>query len=190
MKQKIKKLFKILYGNDNNISFKLTTTFFTACIIFLLFMINAPQNTNEWLFFVIAFDISFAIWLILAKGADSSLKFAIELFRLMFFLGAFIYSFYTFYFLNFYGNLRIAISCIGLLVSLYYFVVIFTTLFDFVKKLFNTIKSKLFNSVQSAKGIPKLVENITTFLVSIAGLGVAIKTIIEPLVKIFEGLAQ
>lgn len=191
MKQKIKKLFKIIYGNDSNIYFKLTVTFFIACIVFLLFMITAPQNSNEWLFFVTAFDMSFAIWLIMAKGANSATKFAYELLRLIIFIGTFIYSFYTLYFFDFYNNLRIAISCIGLIASLYYFVVIFTTLFDFIKKLFNTIKSKLFNSVQSTESkIQKLIETITTFLVSIASLGVAIKTIIEPLVNIFNQLAQ
>ena len=74
-----------------------------------------------------------------------------------------------------------------MLLCSFYLVAKFIDIFIFAKKVFKQIKEKLFNSVQPATSKAKaLIENITTFLVSIAGLGVAIKAIIEPLINLFK----
>ena len=84
------------------------------------------------------------------------------------------------------------LSCIGLLSCSFYFISKFVDILHFAKNTFLQIKYKLFNSTEineTERKTTRLItffENTTTLLVSIAGLGVAIKTIIEPLINLFK----
>lgn len=79
------------------------------------------------------------------------------------------------------------LSCVGIFISFLYLIAKFIDIFIWFKKIFKQVKEKLFNSVQPATSKAKaLIENITAFLVSIAGLGIAIKAIIEPLINLFK----
>ena len=56
-----------------------------------------------------------------------------------------------------------------------------------MKKVFKYIKSKIFGSEQpTTSKIKSLIENLTTFLVTVAGLGVAIKTLVEPFFNLIK----
>lgn len=194
MKEKIKKLFTFICGTEDNIFFKLTLSFLTISIIFFLFMIKAPRDSIELTFFTIAFDFSFALWLIMAKGADSASKFATELAKLIIFLGFFLFSIYFFYFFSFYRGFRLAIfaflACMGLFISVLYFISSFITIFKFIKNVFFQFKNKLFDSAhsveQKTKSLTSFILNISAFLAAIGGLTLAIKGIIEPLINIFN----
>lgn len=86
------------------------------------------------------------------------------------------------------------LSYLGLFCYIFYLISKFLDILTVTKKLIIQIKNKLFNTIQdesSSKKTTKLkafVENITAFLVSIAGLGVATKAIIEPLINIIKSL--
>lgn len=191
---KLKKIIYNIFGVKENIHSKLAITFFIVCIIFFLFLIDAPENTGEFIFFMIAFDISFSLWVLIAKGADSATKFIIELLRLALFLGFLFFSIYVFYFFNFYNGIHriiyVVLSTIGLISSVFYFISLFNTIYNFSKKIFEKIKSKLFSSVHSAdekaKSFTSFIQNISALLVAIGGLALTVKGVIEPLIKIIS----
>lgn len=192
MKVQIKKMFYTIFGVKENIFFKLTLSFLVISIIFILFMINSPENSKEFIFFMYASDISFALWLIMAKGTDSAKKIVTEFMRLAIFLGSFMLSIYFFCFFSFYDGMQLIIftilACIGLFMSVFYFISLFITMFNFAKNIFEQIKSKLFNSThcieKKTTSITAFIENISAFLVAIGGFCLTIKGIIEPAVKI------
>ena len=70
---------------------------------------------------------------------------------------------------------------------IFYFVSKVSDIFDFMKKLFYKIKNKIYNNAAPATSKWKiLIENITTFLVTIGGLTLAIKTIADSLFQIIN----
>lgn len=190
--EKIKKFMYNIFGVKENVRSKLAISFFIVCIIFFLFLMDAPENTYEFTFFMLAFDISFSLWLIIAKGADSATKFVIELVRLIVFLGFLLFSIYFFYFFDFYNGIKRIIyailSIIGLFTSVFYFISLFNAIYNFSKNIFEKIKSKLFGSIHSAdektKSFTSFIQNISALLVAIGGLVLTVKGVIEPLIKI------
>lgn len=189
-----KKILCEIFGVKENIQLKVTLSFFIICIVFFLFLINSPENTSEFNFFMVAFDISFSLWLIAAKGADSALKFIIELLRLVIFLVFLFFSIKFFYFFSFYGGITRIIytilSVIGLSTSIFYFISLFGTIFNFAKTIFTKLKSKLFGSVRSvdnkAKSFTSFIQNVSSLLVAIGGLCLTVKGVIEPLIKVIS----
>lgn len=194
MKEKIKKVIKKIFGTENNLFLKINLScFFTGtlfCIFALMFEKEYPSQPN--IIFTNISAILLAIWIITLETKDKPWKIITEFFRLIFFF------FILFFSLNFCINLSVKyngfllilfsiFSCIGMLLCSFYLVAKFIDIFIFAKKVFKQIKEKLFNSVQPATSKAKaLIENITAFLVSIVGLGIAIKTIIEPLINLFQ----
>ena len=171
--------------------------------MFFLFALMHQNSSNIQAFnaFTYISALLLGMWLALSsiQGNNSPLEFFIEIFRLFIFFIILVFS------LNFCINSSVTLqgkkliiysilSCIGLLVCSFYLVSKFIDIFRFVKNIFKQIKSKLFNTIQSEKTeqntskLKSFIENITTFLVSIAGLGVAIKAIVEPLINLIQPL--
>ena len=194
MKEKIKVAIKVIFGTQNNIYLKSSCSFFISGILFLAFSAIAREQQNAQansLFSAIS-GILLGMWLCLIQNTNSLWEIIKEIFRLFVFFVILIFS------LNFCINLSInqhgfclivysILSCIGLFLCSFYLISKFVDIFVFIKNIFKQIKQKIFNSVQPATSKAKaLIENITAFLVSIAGLGIAIKTIIEPLINLFK----
>lgn len=194
MKEKIKKVIKKIFGTENNLFLKINLScFFTGalfCIFALMFQKEYPSQPTIIFSYISA--ILLAIWMATLETKDKPWEIIKEFIRLIIFFLILLYS------LNFCINLSVnysgfllilfsTLSCIGILSCSFYFLAKFIDIFHFIKKVFTQIKQKLFNSVQPATSKAKaLIENITAFLVSIAGLGIAIKTIIEPLINLFQ----
>ena len=203
MKEKVKAIIKTVFGTQNNILLKLSSAFFISSILFLFFAVILQGNANPQVFktFSVISAISFSMWLCLVTDTDSIDGIAKEVLRLFLFFIILVFS------LNFcintcrttHGIKLIVFSTlayIGILICSFYLFSKFVDIFNFVKNLFTQIKNKLFNTIQSEETEQKttklkaFIENITTFLVSIAGLGVAIKTIIEPLITLIKSFAS
>lgn len=194
MKEKIKTIIKIIFGTEKNISLKSSCSFFIAGILFLTFSVISKEqyNLQAYNIFSIISGLLLGVWLCLIQNNSSLWEIIKELFRLFVFFIILIFS------LNFCISSSIGLfgfklivcsilSCIGILCCTFYLISKFVDILIFVKNLFKQIKQKLFDSVQPATSKTKaLIENITAFLVSIAGLGIAIKTIIEPLIGLFK----
>lgn len=193
MKEKIKKIIKIIFGTQNNLLLKLNGSLFISAILFLIFFITIKEQNNPLayniFFYMSAILFGFCLALIQNNSIWEILK---ELFRLYIFFIMLILSlnFCINSSINLYDNKLIIgsiASCIFIIICSFYLIAKFIDIFVFVKKVFRQIKQKLFNSTQPATSKAKaLIENITAFLVSIAGLGIAIKTIIEPLINLFK----
>lgn len=194
MKEKIKKLIKIIFGTENNILLKLDCSFFISAILFLIFslFIQKQNSIQAYTMFLYISAILFGFWLAFIGNSHSVQELFKELFRLYIFFIVLIFSldFCINSCINVYGTellIKAILSCIGIISCSFYLIAKFIDIFLFTKKVFTQIKEKLFNSVQPATSKAKaLIENITAFLVSIAGLGIAIKAIIEPLINLFK----
>lgn len=191
MRQTFKKIFKLVFGTEDNISFILNLSLLLTSIIFFILAsaFHADSNSSVTVTYIAVFF--FCIWLDITQGADSSFKLGVELFRLMFFLILFIFCTYDcLVFCSCFkvGEIPHVILCaLGLLFCSIYFIAKLNIIFNFIKNLFFTIKIKLFNSTQPAATKTKaLLENITTFLISISGFVIAIKGIIEVIFQIFK----
>lgn len=194
MKKSIKKILINILGNQNNLYIKLNCSIIISGILFTIFSIMAQNQhaVQAYNTFSCIAGILLGIWLSIIQYNNSLIDFFKKLFLLLIFFIIFIFS------LDFCINwgLKLSgfkffsgsiLSCLGIIACSFYFISKFVDIFIFVKKIFIQIKQKLFNSSQSATSkIKSLIENITAFLVSIAGLGIAIKTIIEPLINLFK----
>lgn len=194
MKRKICTIIKYVFGTQNNILLKLNISLFISAILFYIFaiMIKDQNNPQPYNTFVYISSILFFIWMLFAQYNNSIREFMFEIVRLIVFFCILVFS------LNFCINTSISLSgirlisgstlsCIGIIGCSFYLISKFIDIFTLVKKIFAQIKQKLFNSDQpSTSKIKSLIENITAFLVAIAGLGVAIKAIIEPLINLFK----
>ncbi len=194
MKDKIKKIIKILFGTQNNILFKLNCSLFISAILFLIFSIIKKEQNYPQSYAIFSYISSalFGFWLAFAQYNNSIWELLKELFRLFIFFIVLIFSldFCINSCISLYG-IRLTIgsilSCIGIMSCSFYLIAKFIDIFILFKKAFKQLKQKLFNSVQPATSKFKaLIENTTAFLVAIAGLGVAIKTIVEPLINLFK----
>lgn len=194
MKRIISTIIKIFFGTQNNIFLKLNIACFISAISFYIFslLIKDQHNQEAYNTFLYISSILFFIWMIFAQYNNSIRELIYELARLITFFCILVLS------LNFCINTSISssgvhliigsiLSCIGVIGCSFYLIAKFIDIFILVKRIFYQIKQKIFNSVQPATSKFKaLIENITAFLVAIAGLGVAIKTIIEPLINLFK----
>lgn len=199
MKEKIKEIIKVLFGTKENITFKLSCSAFITGVFFCMLAMPYQNNDTQHIYdiCIIMSALSFSIWIILIQGKNTAMEVFYEFSRLFVFFFILILS------LQFYLDLITVatgiklyifsfLSFLGLISCSFYFVSKFIDIFNFVKKVFNQVKIKLFNTIQSeetehrATKLKSFIENITTFLISIAGLGVAIKTIIEPLLNLFQ----
>lgn len=194
MKEIIKKIIRVIFGTQNNLFIKMNLSCFFTGVLFCIFalMLQEEYQSQPTTIFSNISGILLGAWLITLETKDKPWKIIEEFFRLIGFF------FILYLSLNFCINLSInhngfllmlfsVLSCIGILFCSFYLIAKFIDIFLFTKKIFKQIKEKLFNSVQPATSKAKaLIENITAFLISIAGLGIAIKTIIEPLINLFQ----
>lgn len=194
MKEIIKKIIRVIFGTQNNLFIKMNLSCFFTGVLFCIFalMLQEEYPSQPTTIFSNISGFLLGTWLITLETKDKPSKIIGEVFRLI------IFFFILYPSLNFCINLSInysgfllllfsILSCIGILFCSFYLIAKFIDIFLFTKKIFKQIKEKLFNSVQPATSKAKaLIENITAFLVSIAGLGIAIKTIIEPLINLFQ----
>lgn len=192
MKQKIKEFIKN-WKNQPNFLIKINCSFFITGCLFLIFstILKAQNFIETSSVFAFFSGIGLGAWLSFNQNQDSLKSFFKELGKLTIFILILIFS------LNFCLNtciekhglyllLHTLISFLGLLYCSYYLVTKFVNIFTTFKSIFIKIKQKIFSSAQpSPSKLKSLIENITAFLVSIAGLGVAIKAVIEPLIKLF-----
>lgn len=194
MKRYIKPIIKTIWGTKSNISLKLSLSFLITgvfCFIFAIISLKKPNSQVNNVFSFIS-GVLFAGWLASLKDDNSMLEFIIEFIRLVIFSIILIFSlkFCIISSVDYYGFhlvLYSIISSIGILFCFFYFISKFIDIFNFLKNIFNKIRRQLFNSIQDETSKAKvLIENITALLVSIVGLAVAIKTIMEPLINFFK----
>ncbi len=194
MKEKIRKVIKNIFGTKNNIFLKLSFSSLISGTLFLMFSVQAKEQNNPQAYLIFTYISAFflGLWLSLIKDNNSVRLLLKELLRLFIFFGILTFSldFCINSSINFYGLKLISgsiFSALGLISCSFYLTSKFVDILIFFKKTFKQIKEKLFNSVQPATSKTKaLIENITAFLISVAGLGVAIKAIIEPLINMFK----
>lgn len=194
MKIKIKKIIKTIFGTENYILLKFSLScFFTGILFFTLALFFQNDNTTQpTMTFTYISGILLAIWLITIESRDSIWEIIKELLRLIISFSILIFS------LNFCLNQSIylvgfklvflsTLSCIGILLCLFYLISKFVDILKSLKLAIEHFKNKLFGSEKpTTSKIKSLIENITAFLVTIAGLGVAIKTIVEPLLNLIK----
>lgn len=197
MKEKARKIVKIMFGTSSNIHMKAMITCLCLGIIFFLLSIMVTEEVNYQANMMLVYlgGLSFAIFLIGIKGADGSTSIICELSRFILFLPGLVFS------LNFFVNVfpyivgvrAIAITLISTVVlaaSLFYWISKCIDIFKAFKKLLIELKSSLFNfnyDVEN-KDTPMhkaqaFIENITTFLMTLVGFGVAINSIVKPLLE-------
>lgn len=192
MKQKIKIIFKILFGVNSDILLKINfSSLITGIIFFILAVGTLENNPNSAEIFTYISSFCLAIWISVMQESDSTSKFMTEFIRLTIFFIIFIFSAYNCltFSLNYDSNsvVKVAFSSIGLFLCSFYFVSKLMSIFNLIKKMFRNIKIKLFNSDSPTNSkIKSLIENITAFLVAIGGLTVAIKVITESVFQIFD----
>ena len=167
MKQKIKKIFKILFGVNSDILLKINfSSLITGIVFFILAVGTIENNPNSAEIFTYIASFCLAIWISVMQEFDSASKFMTEFIRLTIFFIVFIFSAYNclIFSLNYDSNsiVKVAFSSIGLFLCSFYFVSKLMSIFNLIKKIFQNIKIKLFNSDNPANSKTKaLIENIT-----------------------------
>ena len=194
MIDKIKKIIKIIFGTENNILLKFSLScFFTGILFFILAVyFQTDTNTQPSMTFTYISGILLAIWIISIENRTSIMEIIKELIRLIVSFVVLIFSLH--FCLNQSKNLtglalifRSILACIFILICIFYLISKFIDIIKSMKKVFKYIKSKIFGSEQpTTSKIKSLIENLTTFLVTVAGLGVAIKTLVEPFFNLIK----
>lgn len=160
---------------------------FITGVVFFIFTVDAMENTTKSFYFLIPSGICFAIWIIITQGADKIDHLATEAARLA--IVIIVLPLCLEFYLNeenFNGfSLSLILFYIGLFYCIYYFVSKLNNAIHFTKDILERIKMQLFKNTKSSdKRSIHVIENITTFLVAIGGLAVAIKVIIEAMSQI------
>lgn len=194
MINKIKKIVKTIFGTENNILTKFSLScFFTGILFFALsFYFQNDSTTQPTMTFSCISGTLLAIWLISIGDVKSIQEIFKEFFRLYASFIGLIFS------LDFCLNQSInlagfklafgsILSSICIFLCFFYFISKFIDILMSIKKIFVHFKNKLFGSAKpTTSKIKSLIENITAFLVTVAGLGVAIKTVVEPLIDLIK----
>ena len=181
----MKNIFKFLYGSDNNLTFKISSTTFITSIIAIILSIVYKDNSLLSNLFLNISGAGFAIFLLLLNGFDSFFKFVQELSRFIIFLPMFICSIFYLLHISSINILAIILCLILTFISCFYFVSKLNDFFDLTKLLFKKIKYKIFNTENvTSTGFKAVLENITVFLVSIGGFLIAIRIIIQVIIQI------
>lgn len=196
MKSIIKKIIKFLFATENNISLKFSFSLLVTGLLFFMFGFHIQDSGNKQMLdlFGAMTSLSLGMWLTSIQEEKSIWEFIKGLFRMFIFLLILICS------LNFCLNSGVTLqgtklyigsilSYLGIMGCSFYFISKFVDVFHFFKNLFSQVKRKIFNSIQSGESEQKttklkaFIENTTAFLLSITGLAVAIKAILEPIIN-------
>lgn len=196
MREKINSMIKSIFGTQDDIPLKSSLSFFITGLLFFSFALMFQNNDNQQptLVFTYISAIVLALWLITIGDRNTIDEIIKEFCRLVVFFIIFILSI-TFCIIlctHYKGEGLIIgsiLSCVGILCCMFYFVSKFIDILKFFKKLIVKFKERLFDSNNNANQdnitkVKSLIENITAFLAAVAALGVAIKTIIEPIVHL------
>ncbi len=193
MKNKIKKMIKIIWGTTENLKLKINISlFFTSIVLSALALLYDPSSTAcEYLMYAATFFM--VTWVISTNNEASAAKLCEEFFRLIVFLIVLLFSLQLSLSLSYYGNsgifIGILFTCLGIFYCIFYIVSKLSDILSLIHELFKKIKMHLFNSTQSATNkFTALIENITAFLVTVGALTIAIKTIVETTFQIAEYL--
>lgn len=189
MKTKIKKIFNAVFETNENIVFKFSLSSLVTAIIFTLLVLSSPKNSPQSIMFTYIATFFFSIWMIITRGVDSLQSFGMALLRLIVFFMIFIYS------LNYLLTLKAEniTDSIGYIILLsfllfcccFYFISKLSDIYNFVKTVFNRIKSHVFKNMNpTTSKLNQFIANITVFLVTIGGFTIAIKTIIDTMLQI------
>ena len=92
MKNTFKKIFKILYGCDDNIKYKIISTLFITSVIETILSFMYKDNAFLSNLFSNFSGIGFALFLIFLRGFEFSKKISCELLRFAIFFPMFLYS--------------------------------------------------------------------------------------------------
>ena len=191
MPRLFRKLFKKVFGIQENMIIKLNLSCIIASIVFTMFAyIHNSIYGNETYYSIIA-GVLFAIWIILIKGVDTLDAVAWETVRLMLFLVIFTVSLncsaqYIFQ-NNISSPIEVILAAMGMIICIFYLVCKMVDIFDFIKKIVTQIRAKLFNTENAPTSkVKAVIENITAFFVSVGGLAIAILTIMETMLKIIK----
>lgn len=191
IKELAKKIYKLIFGTENNLTLTVSISFLITAIILFLFALLSQGNLNVNNAFIYMSALFFSLWILLIQGADSVDKFVCELVRLLLFSLILIYSLISCWYViqdKNSVNFTLVILCsFGLCLCSIYFVSKVIDILNFIKKVFLQIKSKLFNTTEPATTkATALIENVTAFLVAIGGFTVAIKAITETIFQIID----
>lgn len=193
MKEKFLDILEDICPLKDNKSLKIKLSIFiTACIFFLFSLRIDNYSDLQHNIFVYLSGITFAIWICITQDNDSALQYVYGFFRLSLFFFIFISSLkFCIYLYVGYHGLRLIIysllASIGIFYSVLYLVVKFIDIYKFIIMIFNKLKKIIFTSIETKASKTRiLIENITAFLVSITGLGLAIKSIIIPIISFFQ----
>lgn len=194
MTNKIKEIIKTVFGIENNILTKFSLScFFTGILFFALSLyFQSDSTTQQTMTFTYISGVLFAIWIITIENKYSVCEVIKEFLRLFLSFVVLIFSLnfclnQSIHFLGFQLVCYSILSCLGILLCLFYLISKSVDILKAIKLVFGHFKNKLFGSEKpTTSKIKLLIENITTFLVTIAGLGVAIKTIIEPIFNLIK----
>lgn len=189
---KLKSIVVNIFGTKNNIKSKLNLSFFITGIFFFFLIVLFKDNNTIASAYTIVSGTLLAFWIISSKNVNSLYDYFWEVLRFIFF---FVLLFISLYIsiveipvsqgIKFLGLLLL--SSILLLCCSFYYISKFADIFTIIKNAFVQAKDRLFDSIQTETSKTKaLIENVTAFLVSITGLGIALKTIVEPLINAFK----
>jgi len=189
MESKIKKIIKKIWGTETNILIKFNLSCFFTGILFYLLASYDTSNAN--IIFSYITELLLYIWIITLLMIDSKKEIQKRIIRLTIFFVVLILSIFCIIKCTNLKGYKIIlfaiIACIGLLSFFFYFISKFIDIFKTSVKLYKKFKNRLFDSVEPATSKMKsFIENITAFLVSIVGLGIAIKAIIGPLIDLIN----
>lgn len=190
LKKIIHKISNVAFGTDENISFTLACAFFFTGTLLTLFAITFNQGSREFLALIYPSSLCFYLCLLIGQGYDKFYKLLWEIMRFIFFLIFLLGALLIFLNLEKYNDIRfyvsITVMVILILFCFYYLVVKTKSIFRLLKKIFFQIRNKLFSINHSSSGIKKIIENLTSFLLLIAGLLVAAKSIFETFNQIVQ----
>lgn len=188
----VKSIIKYVFGTKNNIKSKLNLSFFITGLFFFVLLFMFEDNNTIATSYAVASGAMFALWIISSRDASTATDYFIETLRFIFFLVLLYISLYISIIVipcshGIKPFVLILFSCILILFCSFYYISKFIDIFTIIKSAFISTKDRLFNSIQTETSKTKaLIENVTAFLVSIAGLGIALKAIIEPLINLFK----
>lgn len=180
-----------VFGSEINLRMKLSLSFLTSSLIFIIFAFIYHMNFNGDSVFTYISAVFFTLWLLILKEKDALDSVMWEFVRIVAFFWCFIGT--TKYCVNIcvYNQelsiIKMFLSCLGMFFCTYYLACKVTDIFGFVKKMFKQLKIKLFNSDAPATSkVRSLIENCMAFLASITAFAVAIKTITETIFQMVE----
>ena len=185
MKNTFKKIFKILYGCDDNIKYKIISTLFITSVIETILSFMYKDNAFLSNLFSNFSGIGFALFLIFLRGFEFSKKISCELLRFAIFFPMFLYSVSYLLHITNKNIFKIILALFFAFISCLYFSSELDDFIILIKTLFKKLKIKLFNTdTPTPTGFKSVLENITVFLVSIGGFLISIETIIKVITQI------